>query len=386
MTGPDLLEFLHARRGAMLESLTALVEHESPSRDKAALDGLANLLVERFQRVGGSVERLANGAGGDHLIIRFAGGGESKTPGLVLGHFDTVWPVGTLARLPVRTEGDRVFGPGIFDMKASLVLAEFAMLTLREHGVRPPRPWTFVFTSDEEIGSPISRPFIEEIARRSAVALVLEPPLAGGRLKTARKGVGGFTVTVIGRAAHAGIEPEKGVSAIEELAHQVLRIQKLSAPHAGTTVNVGLIQGGSAANTVAAEAWAKVDVRAASMEEAARVESALRGLEAVHPEARVLVEGGINRPPMVRTAAIAALFEQARELGRGLGLELTEGSTGGGSDGNFTAAIGVPTLDGLGTPGAGAHAENEHILASTLPERAALLARLLLGLRFPELD
>ncbi len=227
---------------------------------------------------------------------------------------------------------------------------------------------------------------IEELARGSSFALVLEPPLGDGVLKTARKGVGGFTLTVTGRAAHAGIEPEKGISAIVELAHQILRIHELHAPEAGTTVNVGVIQGGATPNTVAAEASARVDVRVTSMEEAGRVEEALRAIKAGANGATVRVEGGFNRPPMVRSPAIAALFEQARELARGLGLDLAEGSTGGGSDGNFTAAAGTPTLDGLGPLGAGAHAESEHILASSLPERAALLATLLLGLRSTDHD
>ncbi len=366
----------------MLESLSELVRHESPSRDKPALDGLARRLADRFQRLGGDVEVLANPSGGDHVRVRFeaSGAAGAAAPALVLCHFDTVWPVGTLARLPFRVEDGRAFGPGIFDMKASLVLLEFAMKAIQEQAFPLPRPVVALLTSDEEIGSPTSRALIESRAKGCAYALVMESPLTGGRLKTARKGVGQFTVTIEGRPAHAGIEPEKGVSAIQELAHQILRIHAMADPAAGTTVNVGVVEGGTTPNVVAAKAVARVDVRVTSVAEAERVEAAIRGLQPVAPEAKILVEGGFNRPPMERTSAIAALFERARRIGQSLGLELTEGATGGASDGNFTAALGVPTLDGLGTLGAGAHAENEHILIDTLPERAALLAALLLEL------
>jgi glutamate carboxypeptidase len=244
----------------------------------------------------------------------------------------------------------------------------------------PPRGVEVLFTSDEEIGSPTSRSLIEGLARHSAYALVLESPLPGGRLKTARKGVGGFTVEIEGKAAHAGVEPEKGISAVTELARQVLRINALAEPSAGTTLNVGVVEGGTTPNVVPARARARVDVRVTTAAEAQRTEKALRALAPVTPGARLTVVGGFNRPPMERTPAIAALFDNARRIGETLGLFLTEGSTGGGSDGNLTAALGVPTLDGLGALGGGAHADDEHILIDSLPERAALLACLLLDL------
>jgi glutamate carboxypeptidase len=383
MHGRALLEHLESQKEAMLKELALLVTHESPSRDKAALDGLVRKLARRFLAHDNEVEIIENPEGGDHIRARF-GASQTEKPTLVLGHFDTVWPVGTLERLPFRIEDGRAFGPGVFDMKASIVLLAFAIEAIRALKLPLPRPVVVLLTSDEEIGSPTSRRLIEDEARGSAFALVLEPPLPGGRLKTARKGVGQFVVTIEGRAAHAGIEPEKGVSAVHELAHQVLHLHGLSRPSEGTTVNVGVVQGGTTPNVVAAQAVARVDVRVARPDEAERIETAMRGLRPVLSGAVVTATGQFNRPPMERTAQIAALFEQARTIGQSLKLELEEGATGGASDGNFTAALGVPTLDGLGVEGAGAHAENEHILIRSLPERAALLASFLLGLTPPE--
>jgi glutamate carboxypeptidase len=237
-----------------------------------------------------------------------------------------------------------------------------------------------LFTSDEEIGSPSSRSLIESLASECSHVFVLEPPLAGGGLKTARKGVGRFTLAVAGKAAHAGVAPQDGASANVELAHQILALQALNDPAEGTTLNIGTIQGGTTPNVVPAHASAEIDVRAVTRAGAERVERALAALGPVDPRTRVSVSGGFNRPPMERTEAVAALFEQARRIGEGLGLSLTEGSTGGGSDGNFTAALGVPTLDGLGVEGGGAHADDEHIVVASFPERAALLAHLILEL------
>jgi glutamate carboxypeptidase len=382
MRTTPLIGDLEPRRGAMLERLAELVRHESPSRDKAALDLLARNLAARLGALGAEVSLIANPEGGDHVRARWAapGAADDEAPALVLGHFDTVWPHGTLAALPFRVADGRAYGPGIFDMKASLVLLESAIEAIRARGCDLPRPIVALWTSDEEIGSPHSRSLIEEEARHAAHVLVLEPPLPGGRLKTARKGVGRFRLVVEGRPAHAGVEPEKGISAVVELAHQVLRLNDLNDPAAGTTVNVGVIQGGTVANVVAAEAIATIDVRVVTMDEARRVEAALRAISPVLPGARVRVEGGMNWPPMERSPRGAALFGRVRAIGRTLGLDLDEGMTGGGSDGNFTAALGVPTLDGLGAPGAGAHAEDEHVLVAPLTERAALLAAVLLNL------
>ena len=287
-------------------------------------------------------------------------------PALVLCHYDTVWPVGALATHPFRVEEGRAYGPGIFDMQTSLALVEFGLRAVRDLGLRLPRPVVVLVTSDEEIGSTTSRALIEEEALRAAYVLVLESPLAGGVLKTARKGTGTFHIAAFGRAAHAGVEPEKGVNAIEELAHQVLAVHRLARPDAGTTVSVGTIAGGSVSNVIPAHAEAAVDVRAWTQAEAERIDRALHGLTPVLPGARVEVTGGWNRPPLERSAT-QALFERVRTIGFSLGLDLQEGSTGGGSDGNFTGALGVPTLDGLGVPGAGAHADHEHILVDEIP-------------------
>ena len=381
-----ILDHLSPLRGEMLEALETLVSHESPSLDKPALDGLADLLAARFASLGLAVDRIANGSGGDHLRVVLGEPTDTRSPALVLCHFDTVWPLGTLARMPFRIEGGRAHGPGAYDMKASLVQAEFAVRALLSLRLQPPRPVVFLFTSDEEIGSPDSRRLIEDEASRSALVLVLEPPLADGRLKTARKGVGRFILEVTGRAAHAGVEPEKGVSAVTELAHQILAVNALADPSAGTTVNVGVVRGGTTTNVVPAEATAEIDVRVTTRDEANRIEAAISALCPVVTGASLTVHGGFNRPPMERTPQVVSLFERVRVIGHFLGLDLGEGSTGGGSDANFTAALGVPTLDGLGTPGAGAHAEHEHIVIDALPERAALLATLLLELvdgRFP---
>jgi len=378
---PDhpLLSYLTPLCDDMIASLESLVVRESPSRDKMALDALASFLAARFESLGLRTDRLANEVGGDHLRLRLEGP-DDRPPALVLCHFDTVWPVGTLGTMPFRVSDGRAHGPGVFDMKASLVLCEFAVRALQAIARMPPRPIVFLFTSDEEIGSPTSRRLIEEEAGRSAYVLVLEPPLSGDRLKTARKGVGRFTLEVTGKPAHSGVEPEKGINALVELAHQVLTMTAFADPAAGTTVNVGVARGGTTSNVVPAAATAEIDVRVATLDEARRVETAFAGLRPVLPGAALKIHGGINRPPMERTPQIANLFERARVIGRSLGFNLGEGSTGGGSDGNFTAALGLPTLDGLGVPGEGAHAEHEHIVTSTLPGRAALLAALLLDL------
>jgi glutamate carboxypeptidase len=385
MRAADFMADLDSQREAMLGRLRELVSHESPSRDKPALDALARVLAARLADQGASVRLIANPEGGDHVRACWSapGAADSAAPALVLGHFDTVWPSGTLAALPFHVEQGRAYGPGSFDMKAGLVLLEFAIAAISARGCTLRRPIVVLWTSDEEIGSPSGRAWVEAEARQAAYVLVLEPPLADGALKTGRKGVGRFRLIVEGRPAHAGVEPEKGVSAVLELAHQVLRLEGLSNRAAGTTLNVGVIEGGTTANVVPAQATATIDVRAATVDEAKRVEATLRALAPVLPGARLKIEGGFNRPPMERSPRSGALFEQVRAIGRGLGLELGEGSTGGGSDGNFTAALGVPTLDGLGAPGAGAHAVDEHVIAAELPQRAALLAEALLGLDVP---
>lgn len=379
MSDHPIRRFIEARLETYLGELTELAEHESPSRDKPRLDALAGTIAARWAGLGGVVELVPNPRGGVHVVGRF-GDATARRPCLVVGHFDTVWPVGTIGRMPVRREGGRLYGPGVYDMKASLVLISAALEAIEATERGPSRPVVALFTSDEEIGSPSSRAVVEKLAVESEHVLVLEPPLADGSLKTARKGVGRFTIAVEGKAAHAGIAPEKGANAIVELAHQIVRIQSLNDPAAGTTLNVGLIDGGTTPNVVPARASAEIDVRAATRAAAEKIERAFSALTTVVPGTRLTVTGGFNRPPMERTEAVAALFDRARDIGLGLGFALTEGATGGGSDGNFTAALGVPTLDGLGVEGGGAHADDEHILIDSFPKRATLLAEFMLEL------
>jgi glutamate carboxypeptidase len=299
---------------------------------------------------------------------------------LLLGHFDTVWPVGTLERMPIRRDGDRLFGPGTFDMKAGIAIGIAAVEALRATSTPHP-PITMLWTSDEEIGSGTSRETIEAEARAARAVLVLEPALTGGALKTSRKGVGQYDVVVHGVAAHAGLDPGKGASAIHELAAQISSIERLQDLERGISVNAGVISGGTRANVVAEDARATIDVRATTLADAAAVDAELRRLQAKRQGTRLTIQGGFERPPLERSAAVMALFAQAAAVARALGRELQEGSAGGGSDGNFTAALGVPTLDGLGAIGDGAHAAHEHVDASALPWRAALLAGLIAELK-----
>ncbi len=385
MDGQRILDYFAARQAEMLAVIGELVMQETPSRDKPRLDAFAELLARRLAAVGAQVTVVPGGERGNHLCARMdippAGATVDATvqPGLVLCHYDTVWPVGSLATHPFRIEAGRAYGPGIFDMQSSLALTEYALRAVRDLQLALPRPITILMTSDEEIGSHSSRKLIEEEARRSAYALVMESPLPGGALKTARKGVGGWRLSVTGRAAHAGIEPEKGVSAIEELAHQILKLHALTDMAVGTTVNVGVVEGGSVVNVVAPHARAEIDVRAWTQAEADRISAAMANLQLVTPGASLTVDGGWNRPPL-EPAATRAIFQRAQAIGQELGIDLREGSTGGGSDGNITGALGIPTLDGLGVHGAGAHADHEHIEVDKIAERAALLTALLLRL------
>lgn len=385
MSTSDLLPHLTARLEEIVALLRSLVEHESPSGNKPALDALADRLSGLLTAAGATaIDRIPNPDGGDHLLARFPFGhpdaDDSPKPALLLSHFDTVWPIGTLASMPFRIEDGRIHGPGTFDMKGGLTLLLAALAALRDLGLTPPRPVEFLLTSDEEVGSPTSRPIIEAAARSAAYALVPEPPLPGGALKTGRKGVGRYSLKVTGVPAHAGIEPEKGRSALLELAHQIIAIHALADPLAGTTLTVGRAEGGGAVNVVPASAAAEIDLRVTSAAEADRVDRALHSLTPALDGTRLALSGGLNRPPMERTSAIASLFGRARAAAEPLGLSLSEGTTGGGSDANFTAAIGLPTLDGLGPLGAGAHAEHEHVEADSLSIRAALIATLLLAL------
>ena len=373
---------LEPRRQDMIDLLGRLVRIESPSDDRAGLDRFAAELEVLFGEYG-PIEALDPGDAqrGRHLRLTLNGTGASdgQAHAVALCHYDTVWSTGTLAQIPFSVDGDGVArGPGCFDMKGGMVVLLYALQALRSRGLSPKRRLRVLFTSDEEIGSPTSRPIIEQTARGAAVAYVLESPLPGGTLKTARKGTGDYFVRIRGRAAHAGVEPQKGISATHELAHQILALHALNDYASGTTVNVGVVHGGTRPNVVAAEAEAHVDVRVQTLAEAERIDAAIRGLGATLAGAVLTIDGGLNRPPMERSPAMATLFEHARQIAAGMGVELREGSTGGGSDGNFTAALGVPTLDGLGPEGEGAHAAHEHVDTESFPRRAALVAGLLI--------
>jgi glutamate carboxypeptidase len=366
-------QHLEPRWQEMIDLLGELVNIETPSDDRSGLDRFAERLRTLFAEFG-SIES----AGSGHLLLKVQGREPGVRHALALCHFDTVWPLGSLNQNPFSVDAEGVArGPGCFDMKGGIVVLLFALAGLRACGYQPRRPLRVLFTSDEEVGSPTSRPLIEQIARDTAVAFVLESPLPGGTLKTARKGTGDYRLRIAGRAAHAGVEPEKGISAVQELAHQVLALHALADREIGTTVNVGVVRGGTRPNVVAASAEAEIDVRVTRMTEADRLDAAIRGLRPKLNGAKLTVEGGLNRPPMERSAAMGRLFERARGIASAMGVELDEGSTGGGSDGNFTAAMGVPTLDGLGAEGEGAHAAHEHVATESLPRRAALVAGLL---------
>jgi len=375
-----VLSYFEAHRSEMVEFTRWLVEQESMSREADATRRIANSLGERLTFEGAAVELLNDPIYGSTVRARFdntATGSSADKQVLVVGHLDTVWPIGTLAERPFRVEDDLAFGPGIFDMKAGVMLAFFSMRAIKELGLVTKRPVTLLMTCDEETGSHFSRNVIEEEARRSYAALVLEPPIPGGTIKTGRKGVGEFELIIGGRPAHAGNDPRAGISAITELAHQILAINKLNDYERGTTLNVGVARGGVLSNVIAAEARAFIDLRFRTVDEGERLTEAMADLKPVLEGARIQVRGGINRPPLVRTTETGELFEHARGLAFEIGYDLKEGSVGGGSDGNFIAALGVPVLDGLGVDGAGAHAEHEHIIISDIPRRAALLTRLI---------
>lgn len=375
-TARDVLARLRERRDRMTGLLRELVEMETPSRDPGTQGPGLDLLERELRRAGLRTRRLPGRDTGGHL---FARSGEAGCPAqLLLGHLDTVWPVGTLAGMPAVVEGGRMRGPGVFDMKAGLVQMVFALSTLDALGLRPGVEPAVLITTDEEIGSPESERWIRALARRSCRAFVLEPSLApSGALKTARKGTGRFEIRVVGRAAHAGLAPEEGASAIQELTHVVQRLHALSDPGEGVAVNVGQIEGGQRPNVVAPEARAVVDVRVPTGQAATRVEAAIRSLEPTTPGTRLVVDGGMRRPPMERTHGTRRLWDAARRLAEELGLELQEARAGGASDGNLTSQF-VPTLDGLGPVGDGAHASHEYVELDRMPERSALLALLLL--------
>jgi glutamate carboxypeptidase len=361
-----------------VETVRQLVEIESPSDDKKAVDRIAALLAGRFERLGGHSKFHRTQNFGDHLQVDFAGKRGGK-PILLLGHYDTVYPVGTLKTMPCRIADGRIHGPGTLDMKSGIAMMLHAIEALRSwHQDTMPRPVTVLLVSDEEVGSDSSRHVTESLAKRSEAVLVLEPSFGQhGAVKTARKGVAEYTMKVTGIAAHSGLDFEKGESAILELARQIPLISKLTDLKRGLTVNVGLVQGGSRANVIPAEATATIDVRIAAMKDAAGIEKQIRALKPFNRKCKIEIKGGVNRPPLERKDGVVTLYKQAVEIAAQLGWKLQEAAVGGGSDGNFTAGLKIPTLDGLGGVGDGAHAVHESIQVAELPRRTALLARML---------
>lgn len=362
----------------MLAQLRHMVEIESPSSDKSAVDRMGAYLQAAFEAAAAKVTVHSQPVYGDHLEIDFPGG--PGRPVMLLGHFDTVYDLGMLKKMPFKVERGRAYGPGVYDMKAGILMMLHAVTALREvSGGALPRPVKIWLVTDEEVGSESSRRTTERLARQSAAVFVLEPSQGPeGGLKTARKGVGDFTVKVRGVAAHAGVDSGKGQSAIIELAKQIERIAGFAAPKRGITVNPGVIRGGTRTNVIAAEAEVEVDVRVQKMKDAPGLEKRFRALKPFNRKCSLEISGGINRPPMERTEKVVRLFRIAQETAAELGFEVEERSTGGGSDGNFTAALGVPTLDGLGAVGEGAHADHENVVLAELPKRAALLVGLVL--------
>ena len=376
----SFLDYCLANHDWLLELIETLVAIESPSDDPAAVNRCGDELTARLEAIGGQVTRVPSAGAADHLRASFGAGARQI---LLLGHFDTVWPIGQLARMPLKRAGGRLHGPGVFDMKAGIGLAMLATRAVLERHAPGDSRIVMLWTTDEEIGSRTSRALIETEATKSDAVLVCEPSLPGGALKTSRKGVGQFEMIARGIAAHAGLDPGKGVSAVRELARQILAIDDLQDPANGVTLTVGVVSGGTRANVVPAEARATIDARAVTRADADRVQRTMRSLQPYLPGARLEVTGGFDRPPLERTAAVERLFEAAKSAAAEIGIDLKEGSAGGGSDGNLTAALGVPTLDGFGAIGDGAHALHEHVEIDALVPRAATIAGLLAVLSRP---
>jgi len=374
----SLLSQVRGRQSETIALIRQFVECESPSDTPEAIDRFVELVADTVAPFA-KVKTVAARGYGRHLLVEPALPGRRKQGQiLALAHSDTVWPLGTLRTMPFRQAEGRLWGPGVLDMKAGIAFFIGAVRSLREMEIPVPRKVLLQVNSDEEIGSPSSRTLTEKNAARSQAVLVLEPGTGlEGKLKTARKGVGAFTVTVRGRASHAGVDFSAGASAIVELARQIDRIAGFTHLERGVTVNPGVISGGTRSNVVAAEAHAEVDIRVLRLRDAPALDKKFRALKPFDRRCRIEVTGGLNRPPMERTPGIVALFRAAQKLGRELGVTIEESVTGGGSDGNFTAALGIPTLDGLGAVGEGAHAANESILIDRIADRTALIAKLL---------
>jgi glutamate carboxypeptidase len=374
-----ILDYLQGKRQSMVELLQRLALAESPSDNRDAVAPVLAMLASELEQGGMSVRLFPGRASAGMLYARPRERGEKLPLQLLVGHCDTVWPVGTVRQMPVHVEDEILWGPGVLDMKGGLVQMLYAFRVVKELGFRPPAHSVVVINSDEEIGSPDSTPLIRRLARRAVRAFILEPAFGrAGKLKTARKASGGFTITIKGRAAHAGVNPEEGASAILEMSHQIQRLFALNDAARGITVNVGTIDGGLRSNVVAAEVRASVDVRVPTRQDAAEVEAAIRGLRPVNPQTTIHIDGGIEQMPMEPLPRNQALWRLARELGHQVALDLDQAAVGGSSDGNTTSQY-TATLDGLGAVGDGAHAAHEQALISQMVQRCALLVLLLLA-------
>jgi|KBSMisStaDraftv2_1062788.scaffolds.fasta_scaffold00204_30 glutamate carboxypeptidase len=370
------LAYFEQQKDSIVSTIRELVEIESPSDIKAATDEIASVIAKRFRALGGTVRFHKSKTSGNHLQVDFAGKRQGK-PVLLLGHYDTVYPLGTLSTMHCRIADGRLWGPGVLDMKSGIGLMLAALQGLLAEYGELRQPVTVLLVSDEEVGSDSSRTITESVAKKSSAVFVCEPSYGlNGAVKTARKGVGEYSLKVTGKASHAGLDFEKGQSAVVELARQIGEISKLVDLNRGLTVNVGVIEGGTRSNVVAAEATALIDLRVERLKDAPGIDRRLRGLRPFNKKCSLELTGGLNRPPMERTPSVARLYERAAEIAAKLGWKLKEAAVGGGSDGNFTAALGIPTLDGLGGVGDGAHAKHEFIVIDELPRRAALLAGL----------
>lgn len=369
----QILQYLRDHQDEMVDHLKRLIDIESPTNHKPSVDQFGAVMADELRELGGQVEVIPKDIVGDCVRGRW---NEGEGGVLILSHMDTVWDVGTVAGRPTRIDGNRLYGVGSMDMKGGIVIALWALRALRELDLFPDQPITYLFNSDEEIGSPHSGENIEEEALKHHAVFVTEPP-QDGKYKTARKGVSSYTVKAIGRAAHSGADYEKGINAIEELAHQIIKIQAMTNYDIGTTTNVGVVTGGTRPNVIPAEASVEVNVRVTTRVNGEAIHQQITSLTPNHPEAKVIVEGGVAVHPMERTPEIVALFQKAQSLAKDMGLDIDEGSTGGGSDGNRTAALGVPTLDGMGIVGEGGHSIHEYGEIDSLPERAAVMAAML---------
>ena len=379
MSNQQLLEYFEGILPWALEVLEEWVRLESPTSDIAAVNALGHRIAGRLEEQGLVIERIPQHDSGDHLMGCWNGPliAEDGAPILILGHIDTVWPVGQLRQMPIKRVGDRLYGPGIFDMKAGVLLMLLCTRAFRELALSSRRPVRILLSSDEEMGSAGSRKIVEDVARGCRYVLCLEPPLPGNLAKTARKGVYHFIVEAFGVSAHAGVDHEKGVNALEEMAHQVLSLQAMTDYPSGTTVNVGTLSTRNASNVVPDYALAEVDVRGMTLESGEAISQRILGLRPFLSRTQLKISGGLGRPPLERTPGIVRLYRYAAEIAEDLGFKLGEGLTGGGSDGSLTAAMGIPTLDGMGVDGAGSHSLDEHILVSDIPRKAALLTRLI---------